>query len=381
MPWIDRDDPINASTIDVFLNPKKTWHLSRTSAEGYLCASASHDASSCLCMVPFGDQHGRFLARLSWLPLMQVESVVNVQLAAERSCAAMWIPESVALVVLILTAACLFVCLEAFLAWRRLKAEQRQDESVGSQEVVLIASPSSMLYAGTSSAMGFAALIIATQTLGVKIVVSFGGLEAIVWSMIAGSGAIGVCGILLFYTVLCRNQLVQSCLKLKVCVTNRPSTKPIMSVLACAIFAYAFTVVACLLHSVDSVVDAVKVFALVAGAMVGPIMSLLKALRSSLESEQASVEVRMEAESFVEILEDKSTKDADQTKGWTCVSWSDVIAAGRSRDFPSIRNFGRRGAADHGQGWQWACVSVSKAAMVTEPCINSTDHPYREFDV
>ena len=289
--------------------------------------------------------------------------------------------ESVALVVLILTAACLFVCLEAFLAWRRLKAEQRQDESVGSQEVVLIASPSSMLYAGTSSAMGFAALIIATQTLGVKIVVSFGGLEAIVWSMIAGSGAIGVCGILLFYTVLCRNQLVQSCLKLKVCATNRPSTKPIMSVLACAIFAYAFTVVACLLHSVDSVVDAVKVFALVAGAMVGPIMSLLKALRSSLESEQASVEVRMEAESFVEILEDKSTKDADQTKGWTCVSWSDVIAAGRSRDFPSIRNFGRRGAADHGQGWQWACVSVSKAAMVTEPCINSTDHPYREFDV
>ena len=357
VPWVDRQNPTEASTIEVFVDPKKMMQLFDNAAPAFVCASDWHDVETRKCLCKVSNQNaGPGLFPHLGSSLMEINSVADASLAAERRCDSMWVPEGAGLSVLILSVLSCVAAVEALMAFRRLKIGHAEEEKPNlPQELVLMSNPNAQLYSGTSSAVSFAALVMTTQTLAVAILVKFGAPEGILWTMIASSGLFGIFGIWLFYTVVCRNQLVQSCLNMKICVCNKPSTSRLTALLAAAIFAYVLIIAVCLLRTVVvdwSLVNAVRVIAVAISAMVGPVMSLLKALRSSLETEQASLQIKMQAEVFDHVVQAAAgapaaetgpdapwKKSSDQIEGWRCVDWSKVVSSCRRGDFLNVQSF------------------------------------------
>ena len=121
---------------------------------------------------------------------MKIGSIADAAFAAERRCDTMWIPEGVALVVFALLALCGVASIEALIAHRNLMIQRRAEERASPQELVIMSTPNAQLYAGTSLAVGFAALVMTTQTVAVAILIRFGTTESVVWTMIASSGVL-----------------------------------------------------------------------------------------------------------------------------------------------------------------------------------------------
>lgn len=345
LSWLDPTHPLNSSTVEVFIDPVSELRL-RSHRSAYLCASelAGINSPTCLCQLELNKKGAGLLHGLScFLGLQSYPSVAEAEVLIARRCPAAGIPDAVAALLLSLMMCCFLAVAEA--AWSAREASKTHQEVPVPAQSVIVTSPTKLLYSACSTAVGFAALLISTQTMTLMLLHQFGTHETVIWVMIGAASLLGVGGLYLFYTVLSRVLLVQACLSRQLCVDKVVSSTTFTALLAAGVLAYALAVGICAVVTAKTMAEAIRVIATAAAGIVGPVMNLGKALRSSLESEAAAVQVKMHVAQFQQVVDgagrsstsppsEQPEKRASGLEGWASLTWAAVVKCCRSGGDP-----------------------------------------------
>lgn len=338
VPWVDRDEPIQHSSLDIFIDPARSlaW-LSRQNS-GYVCIEGMlpkmqlAPRKSCLCELELSLQtRGNWFLLYITRPLHRFTSVAEVLVALERRCPAAWIPDTLALVLVTLVLGWLVVVVEScWAAWREPRAEPCEQGSQNEDVAVVVSASISTLKSGFTSALGFVAAIISIQTLAVAKVVTSSTPEELVWLLIGLAFALSMLGVYRIFQVLCKVQLLQASLARSVWIQQPPMSSWYDAALLVGVALYTGLVVCLIMSSAVSIAAAVGAGMLVISAMMSPIMSLLKVMQSTMQMETDSTHLKMEPGGLTEKQTTaKQPEGSIRVEGWAFSSWSDLVQAGR----------------------------------------------------
>jgi len=324
--WVDKTNPINNSVVEVFLDPLQELHIRSDPRQHFLCSSDSR-GQRCLCQLDStASPNLGLLARLGRI-LPTSFRLTEVQVLMERTCPASWIPDILVCFVLVIVASLMAVCIEA--VWAASCADETSIESSqgpedGRLQGVTVESPRSIFQSFAGTTLGFVALIMTTQSLAV-LKVSQVGAEFTVWILICSACLLSIVGTWRFSHVFCRYQLMQSCLSRKICICGMPTSSSFDYILAAGLLGFAAVAYASMLLTAESMADAARLLGVTIIAMLGPIMNLLKAVKTVSNTETAAGILKVQPE----VLDFKAQLVFRQ--------WGDLIIFGRgSHDITTL---------------------------------------------
>ncbi|CAE7947509.1 rib-1 [Symbiodinium sp. KB8] len=338
VPWVDRDDPIQHSSLDIFIDPARSLARLSRQKSGYVCIGGMlpkmqpAPQKSCLCELELSLQtRGNWFLLYITRPLHRFTSVAEVLVALERRCPAAWIPDTLALVLVTLVLGWLVVVVEScWAAWREPREEPCEQGSQNEDVAVVVSASISTLKSGFTSALGFVAAIISIQTLAVAKVVTSSTPEELVWLLIGLAFALSMLGVYRIFQVLCKVQLLQASLARRVWIQQPPMSSWYDAALLVGVALYTGLVVCLIMSSAVSIAAAVGAGMLVISAMMSPIMSLLKVMQSTVQMETDSTHLKMEPGGLTEKQTTaKQPEGSIRVEGWAFSSWSDLVQAGR----------------------------------------------------
>ena len=219
------------------------------------------------------------------------------------------------------------VCIEAL--WAASCADETGVESSqgpedGRLQGVKVESPRSIFQSFAGTTLGFVALIMTTQSLAV-LKVSQVGAEFTVWILICSACLLSIVGTWRFSHVFCSYQLMQSCLSRKISICGMPTSSSFDYMLAAGLLGFAAVAYASMLLTAESMADAARLLGVTLIAMLGPIMNLLKAVKTVSNTETAAGILKVQPE----VLDFKAQLVFRQ--------WGDLIIFGRgSHDITTL---------------------------------------------
>lgn len=191
LPWIHAEEPINGSTIEIFVPSVEDLVLRMNVKQNvFLCASRTfRQERSCLCQldlikspsVGLLPQLGRLL------PGKGFAQLAEVQVSLDRQCPAPWIPDVVVATVLALFAVFLLLSLEAAVAIKRAGPAENP-RKLAEDAGLVVAKPLNLARKAGTGAVGFVTLMATTQGIAVTKAMDAQVPEAVVWLLVASAG-------------------------------------------------------------------------------------------------------------------------------------------------------------------------------------------------
>ena len=245
VPWIDEEDPLNKSTIDVFVHPK-VGQLARMSTEQslYVCTD-EQDQAKCLCKLQPRERSGRLGmvgSLVQHLPGTLATAAADWQLSLEQQCPAPWVDDVlVGLAAAWALAICIVSC-EALLKVRTELASTPAQEAAGALGVIV---PTPWTHVARAlRSVGFVLLgqTLQRSTVAVLVQTSLSSSERIVWTITGLSAVVSFTAVWWFHRIACRTMLVDSLLTQGIVVSFQPS-KVLPGTIVGGIFLYGGLVV------------------------------------------------------------------------------------------------------------------------------------------
>jgi len=352
VPWVHADDPINGSTIELYVPALKDLDLRMTGAQDvFLCASKTfQQEQSCLCQLDLSQPpYVGLLARLGrWLP---GKGFAEVQVSLDRQCPARWIPDAVAATVLILLCVFLLLVVEAVLASRRA-GETENPRSAAEEAGLVVSGPLTLMKKGGTGAFGFVTLMTTTQSIAVSKALEAQVPEVVIWLLILSAGLLSSFAVWRSFQSMCQIQLSEAYLLNGHCVRNTPSVRYMDYGLAAGVMLYALTSAGGMLWAGLSG-QKFGYMVLVITALVGPVINLLLRVKARADAENNAAKVGFRpggVEAILNPLTEGSTQGPMLT--WAFLQWEEVLQAGREG-----REVHAEAAAEcHGQGAPFGLV-------------------------
>ncbi|CAE7407020.1 unnamed protein product [Symbiodinium sp. CCMP2456] len=275
--WLDPVDPVNNSTIHVFLEPLQAERLH--SASPAICVRSSPTGASCVChLQPPAAAWGPF----AWLRrrLLGQERLDAMLLDLQISCPAGLLDGTLSLAVLVLLLLTLSLIHTVYQIKQGRLAETPTREA-DSMDAVIIPDPAADLKNGAMQAFRFVTLMISLQTVVLEQVKKEAGTK-LVFFVLLWPCIFGVAGLLRVFHSLCQLQLAHVALQHGICLTRPASATRNDLFTAAGTGVLAVCVVVALAH-----VHFWVLLALVVGLFAGPTLSILGELQKVRTQEAA----------------------------------------------------------------------------------------------
>ena len=305
VPWIDPNDPVNSSTIDVFIDPAFA-HQMRAEQQGAFWVCVEAERPGCLCKLdpPSFEAGYRLATHLSqMLPASAASFLIQWQLSMELQCPSPWIPDY--LVLLVFAWALLLLVLACEGLWRACTdAATVPPEGTGSLSVV-VRSPWQDC-GECSKVLSFILLGQTLQASTLGVLVQTAASEQLVWFITGLSLCINILAVWRFHHIVCRAMLVNSLLEKNIILAVETS-KLAEAFMVGVVILYALLVVFGNLGEMKNMLVVAKLVIYVVGNLAGPVWALIHAIRSREESNRLIAEVRMQGKAFASF---KKTSEA-----------------------------------------------------------------------
>lgn len=333
LPWIHAEEPINGSTIEIFVPSVEDLVLRMNVKQNvFLCASRTfRQERSCLCQldlikspsVGLLPQLGRLL------PGKGFAQLAEVQVSLDRQCPAPWIPDVVVATVLALFAVFLLLSLEAAVAIKRAGPAENP-RKLAEDAGLVVAKPLNLARKAGTGAVGFVTLMATTQGIAVTKAMDAQVPEAVVWLLVASAGLLSALAVWRSFQSTCQIQLSEAYLLNGQCIRNTPSVKSMDYALGAGILLYALAAAGGVLAAGTSA-EQVGFMVLVLTALVGPVMNLLLRVKAGSDAETEAARVKMQPSGFEALLSRGSIaeKSTEGNFSWSFLHWEEVLAAGR----------------------------------------------------
>ncbi|CAE7366056.1 inlA [Symbiodinium sp. CCMP2592] len=306
VPWVDPVDPVNGSTIEVFVDPRLA-HRMRAERERAFWLCMVSDPPACLCKldVPSFEAGSRLAARLSEMLPKSVEGFLNEwQLSMELQCPSAWVPDY--LVALLFTWAILLFAVACEALWRAgadTAAVPPCEGALGSLGVV-VRRPWEEV-GQCSKALSFVLLGQTLQASTLAVLIHTAASESLIWGISCLALVINILAVLRFHHIVCRAMLVNSLLAKDIILAVETSKVAEVSMIGIVII-YSSLVVVGNLGEMNMMAVA-RLVGYVLGNLAGPVWALIHAIRVQEESNRLIAEVRMQGTAYASL---KKTSEA-----------------------------------------------------------------------
>jgi len=330
-PWIDKDDPVNNSVIEVFVGPGEERLEAETQ---FLCATgilSDAEVDPCICTMSHTDDGSQnsVVASLAAFAPGHLSNVFRRALHAER-CPSPWLPDAVLLAVAVLLMLSVVIVCEALTsAWA---AHRSVGRPVVGSNVVKFTQPWKILPGTGGAALGTIALISNMQRMGLSILVELGTswAEKLAWISFALCLFFGSVTAWRLHQVLARTQLVHALLANHVSLEPVPSFV-VFDAMLVSTFVMFFMVVVLDMFLELNASQAASVWCMgtLVSLLAGPLFGIAKTYLMANEKDRMTAEIPTHRAALAELLAENS-EASEKKVTLTLLTWSQLVSGCRA---------------------------------------------------